>query len=295
MCAHSANVAGDWAHFNESRYTVGVTPTVDYDNNYSRDPAGTWTYKANGAPVPGARDLLLMDRFAPTRTRRDEHGFALFDRPTALTDPDLSWIRDEVPRDTWQEGLSGKLGVPWPEWERRAHRVVGMQAPELHPQALLSTEHVASLAGLTAGSLMEYVRRGTVPAPTVRQGRSLLWSKPIVMAWLVGRKPKRDLKNPRHLVSIDRATGRTAVQVGKVDSSPWSLVVTVDTMQPLMVNLVDNPLLPGFVESPFRLEANADKTRLFAQNIDGSETEIPVSDVISDWQAQHGGPGPLPA
>jgi predicted DNA-binding transcriptional regulator AlpA len=264
-----------------------MTPTIDYKGNYFRDAVGTWRYRATQVPVPGARDLLLMDRFAPARTRSDEHGFALFERPLALTDPDLAWIREEVPHDERQESFPGKLGVPWSAWEVRACNVVGMQAPELHPQDLLSAEQVAALAGLSTASLMEYVRREVCPPPTVRQVRSVLWAKPIVAAWLATRRAV-PMANPQHLVRLDRKTGRTAIQVGKVEHSPWSLVVTTDTKQPRMVNLLDQPLLSDLVDSPFRLETAEPGTRLFERNLEGYEVEIPVSQVLLDWVTSQG-------
>ncbi len=282
-----------YGHPNISGYHVVVTTTqVEYENNYYRDSAGVWRYRVTGAPVPRARDLLLMDRFAPSRTRSDEHGWALFDRPTALTDPDLNWVLEDVPHANRQEAFPGKLGVPWPEWERRAHKVVGMLAPELHPQNLLSADMVARLAGLSTASLMEYVRRGACPGPTVRQTRCLFWTQPIVANWLANRKRRGQVAttmgNPQYMVRIDGATGRTAFQVGKIPSSPWCLVVTTDTNEPMMVDLTEAPLLSEQVDSPFRLVPDKSRTRVLARDGEGHYIDVPrVGEVIAAWVAQH--------
>ena len=168
-----------------------------------------------------------------------------------------------------------------------------MLAPELHPQNLLSIEMVAQLAGLTPESLMEYVRRQACPLPTVRQNRTPLWSEPIINTWLVNRRRRGQsavvLANPRHPVRLDRVTGRTGIQVGKVVGSPWSLVVTTDTTEPIMVDLSHTPLLAEWIESPFRLDPGRSRTRVFRQCDDGSELEVPcVSEVIADWVTRYG-------
>jgi predicted DNA-binding transcriptional regulator AlpA len=78
----------------------------------------------------------------------------------------------------------------------------------------LTTDQVASLVGLRAASVREFVRRGAFPAPDGMLGRTPWWHASTVDAWLSNRRgPGR----PRLIVTLDFAgkpnwpTGRELV------------------------------------------------------------------------------------
>jgi predicted DNA-binding transcriptional regulator AlpA len=78
--------------------------------------------------------------------------------------------------------------LPLDFWNNHGTEVVDIDAPELHPSAVLVIEDAARAVGLTPDSLMEYVRRGTFPQPPVRLGRTPAWPRPVVQQWLAKRR-----------------------------------------------------------------------------------------------------------
>ena len=273
-------------------YNAAVTTVWRYGNGaYLRDGDGEWRYADSLSRVPGAHDLLLRDRFSPERTLPwGPHGWAFLPRPQALTDPDLRWVPDgQAAGRPRSEAHPGKLGVPWPEWEEHAGTVVGMDAPELHPANLLTVADVGRLAGFTPEVVMDYVRRGSCPGPTVRLNRTPLWSRPVVVQWLARRRRRGStpyFEWPMHLVR-DPDAGAVAVQAGKVAGSPWSLVVTVEDLEPRIVDLTRWTLLSDILDSPFRLEHDSTGVHLWWLD-DGQRQEIPgVQKLVADWAAAH--------
>jgi predicted DNA-binding transcriptional regulator AlpA len=58
----------------------------------------------------------------------------------------------------------------------------------------LTSEQVAELSGVDSVSIRRYVRRGTIPPP-IRKGRTLLWKRSAIEAWVVERpRPGRPRK-----------------------------------------------------------------------------------------------------
>jgi predicted DNA-binding transcriptional regulator AlpA len=93
---------------------------------------------------------------------------------------------DGLPNDT-----PSVILLPLDFWNRHAGDVIDIDAPELHPGAVLIIEDVARAVGLSPESLMEYVRRGTFPQPPVRLGRTPAWPRPVVEQWIAQRRPVR--------------------------------------------------------------------------------------------------------
>jgi hypothetical protein len=89
-----------------------------------------------------------------------------------------------------------------------------------------------------------------------------------------------------HLVR-DPDVGAVAVQAGKVAGSPWSLVVTVEGLEPRIVDLTRWTLLSDILDSPFRLEHDSTGVHLWWLD-DGRRQEIPgVQKLVADWAAAH--------
>jgi hypothetical protein len=89
-----------------------------------------------------------------------------------------------------------------------------------------------------------------------------------------------------HLVR-DPDAGAVAVQAGKVAGSPWSLVVTVEDLEPRIVDLTHWSLLSDILDSPFRLEHDSTGVHLWWLD-DGRRQEIPgVPKLVADWAAAH--------
>jgi hypothetical protein len=151
-----------------------VSQRLRYANDtYERDEFGVWRY-AWGDPVPGARDLTLADLLAihtsdSAATRE-------------LGRAELEWLAGE--REDVGEVLIQQRGDRSPT---TGDLVVGMSAPELHVQLMLTVADVAELAHVSKATIDSYRSRGTLPPPQVQRGRTPLWSRPIVARWLVTR------------------------------------------------------------------------------------------------------------
>lgn len=65
-----------------------------------------------------------------------------------------------------------------------------MQAPEIHPGALLTTDLVVELLGITAAGFRGMVSRGDGPRPVFKYGNQPLWTRPIIDHWLATRPGK---------------------------------------------------------------------------------------------------------
>ncbi len=151
-----------------------MTERLKYANDtYERDEFGVWRYPW-GDPVPGARDLTLADLLAihtsdAAATRE-------------LGRAELEWLAGE--RDDIGEVLVQQRGDRAPT---TGDLVVGMSAPELHVQLMLTVADVAELAQVSKATIDSYRSRGVLPEPQVQRGRTPLWSRPIIKHWLVTR------------------------------------------------------------------------------------------------------------
>lgn len=149
----------------------------DGSGNYRRDPDGTWRYTADGSPVPGARDLLLSEAYAP---EPDGAGHRVVPRAWLRLRPGhpLAWVHEYT-----AVGERGPVLVPEAEWRGRAATVIGMQAPELHPAHLLGVDEVAAVAGIAPVTVRAYLHRRQMPPPVARIAGSPVWSRPVVERW----------------------------------------------------------------------------------------------------------------
>lgn len=143
------------------------------NDTYERDEFGTWRYRW-GDPVPGARDLTLADLLAihtsdAAATRE-------------LGRAELEWLAGE--RDDIGEVLVCQHGDRTPT---TGDLVVGMAAPELHVQLMLTVADVADLAHVSKATIDSYRSRGSLPEPQVQRGRTPLWSRPVIKRWLENR------------------------------------------------------------------------------------------------------------
>lgn len=86
-------------------------------------------------------------------------------------------------RYRWGDLVPGAVDV----WDEQARMSIGMLAPELHPDALLTINDVAALAGVAAASIVRYRQRGAVPEPQGHIGRSPWWTRPVIDHWLATR------------------------------------------------------------------------------------------------------------
>lgn len=174
-----------------------MTERLRYANGtYERDGTGVWRYPW-GTPVPGARDLTLADLLAihaPDAVATRELGRA-----------ELEWLAGE--RDDVGEVLVQQRGRNSPT---TGDLVVGMSAPELHVQLMLTVADVAELAEVTKATIDSYRSRGTLPPPQVRRGRTPLWSRPIIKHWLENRPGVIAATTRRAALDARRSTGTDA-------------------------------------------------------------------------------------
>ena len=115
---------------------------------YHRDDAGIWRYAWN-EPVPGARDLTVADLVPPGG-------------PDARSAADLAPQAREL--------------------------VVGMLAPELDINLMLTVGQVADRAHVSKATIDSYRYRGLLPEPQVTVGRTPLWARPVVERWVARRE-----------------------------------------------------------------------------------------------------------
>jgi predicted DNA-binding transcriptional regulator AlpA len=176
-----------------------VNPTLFRADVYCRDAQGIWTYSLTGLRVPGAKDITLEDRVPAVEVGHAAHGAVWVSRPLALTEPRMLELLTslEHPPASFSlphliEGLPSNtpsvIVLPTQFWTRHRHEVIDLDAPELHPGAVLTIEQTATTIGVTPESLMEYVRRGSFPQPPVRLGRTPAWPRPIVDQWATQRR-----------------------------------------------------------------------------------------------------------
>jgi len=158
---------------------------------YVRDARGRWRYEATGTAVPGARDATLATLYS----------FASED-DVLLVPVDLARGRDEL---AWcarvavgeRDVVVGRraqrvLEVPRPQWEARCHAPLGLDAPELMPDRLLSLAGIARLAGVSYQTAASYFSRREVsfPEAVARLAGNPVWSEPVVRSWLTSRPGK---------------------------------------------------------------------------------------------------------
>ena len=177
-----------------------MNPTYSFrEGVYVRDADGTWRYGATGLPVPGATDVTLADRVPAVVVGSSTHGAVWVSRSLALTDVRMRELLGQLdapagsfplphPVDGLPADTPSVMILPVEFWNNHAGEVVDINAPELHPSAVLVIEDTARAVGLTPESLMEYVRRGVFPQPPVRLGRTPAWPRPVVQQWLANRR-----------------------------------------------------------------------------------------------------------
>jgi len=158
---------------------------------YVRDGRGRWRYEATGTAVPGARDATLATLYS----------FASED-DMLLVPVDLVRGRDELgwcarlavgERDVVVGRRAQRVfKVPRPQWEARCHAPLGLDAPELMPDRLLSLAGVARLAGVSYQTAASYFSRREVrfPEAVARLAGNPVWSEPVVRSWLTSRPGK---------------------------------------------------------------------------------------------------------
>ena len=82
--------------------------------------------------------------------------------------------------------------VPRPQWEARCHAPLGLDAPELMPDRLLSLAGIARLAGVSYQTAASYFsrREASFPEAVARLAGNPVWSEPVVRSWLTSRPGK---------------------------------------------------------------------------------------------------------
>lgn len=144
---------------------------------YVRDHGGVWRY-AWGAPVPGARDLIVAEVISlwgdPLEVMR-ELGRTVDDDVRSFLEAARAGVLscDRTLRDDLLRWLGGY--------------VCGPQAPELLGHALLDGTQLARRLQVTRATIDSYRTRGRLPPPQVVRGRTPLWSAPIVRRWVIER------------------------------------------------------------------------------------------------------------
>jgi hypothetical protein len=157
---------------------IDVSDTLQCCNGtYVRRTDG-WYY-AWGEPVPNATDLTLADLMLVddhVDCADSVHSF----RP--LTDAERRWLSGE-------HGAVDQVLLR----RRNGHRpnagdlIVGMLAPELHVELMLTVGDIAELAGVSKATVDSYRYRGYLPEPQTTRGRTPLWSRPVISRWLATR------------------------------------------------------------------------------------------------------------
>lgn len=160
--------------------------------NYLRT-GGLWIYTASRQPVPGSSDVTFGRRYAGAlRVHRDAGEYVLLDRgwldgPDAR--PELRWC---IPLGTLTPDVAGLVAVPVDEIEARSAVVVGLSAPELDPDALLTASAIARLLGVTRSTVNAYHARQQMPPPVATLNQRLpLWTRPIIDHWAARQTRRR--------------------------------------------------------------------------------------------------------
>ena len=166
---------------------------------FVRTEAGEWNY-AWGGRVPGAKDLLLQDRYGYPQVETERGLFVAVPAADIDSDPSLTWCgayydyrsRDEV------------IHVPISAWEHH-DQVVGMMAPELLAGELVATDDVARMASMSSRTISNYLSRGSMPGPIAYVGHSPVWTRPTIQHWLATRVTVRQPKRgERHGLRVVR-------------------------------------------------------------------------------------------
>ncbi len=134
-----------------------------------------WRYPW-GAEVPGAVDLTIGDLLVLEDGDERIGGLCGF-RP--LRDAEERWLAGE-PVEPHELAVRRRGGL-------RPHAgdlVVGMMAPELHVQVMMTVEDVADATGVSKATIDTYRYRRELPQPQVIRGRTPLWARPIIRQWL---------------------------------------------------------------------------------------------------------------
>jgi hypothetical protein len=167
-------------------------PPLSVPPGYKRDRRGTWRYVHDGGAVPGARDVTLATLFPYGRRARVVVPADEIDVFAAL-----AWCASVGERCETVRLIGGRrvhlsaFEVPYQEWEERARVPLGIDAPELAADRLLSVSDVAALLGRVAPSTVTAdVARGRLPPPQVRISGRPAWSAPIVLAAVRARRSR---------------------------------------------------------------------------------------------------------
>jgi hypothetical protein len=155
-----------------------MAPIRSCNSTYWRDRDGVWRYDWN-AVVPGARDLTLGELLA---LDPDASVIELAQSFRSLTSDELDWLLARRP-------CQGDITIRR-QGARPPHAgdlVVGLQAPELQVQALMTVGDIAEAAQVSKATIDSYRYRGYLPEPQVTRGRTPLWARPIVLRWLSNR------------------------------------------------------------------------------------------------------------
>lgn len=137
---------------------------------YQRTSEGQWLYPW-GEPVPGASDLTVGDvlRLGLVETNDSSDG------------DDTARLGEDPMVDHDGDGLTDEEAAGDP------HRVVGIQAPELHVRAMVTISDIAEMVGVAPDTIAAYRYRGYLPEPQAVIGRTPVWSRPVIRHWLQTR------------------------------------------------------------------------------------------------------------
>lgn len=165
-------------------------PPLKVPSGYKRDSRGTWRYARGGASVPGARDLGLDDLHAWGRRRGVE---VLVSVENAQAHEELEWVLRRRGRENtaWvraRRGVVEAVSVSRDDWDAHAEVALGMWAPELQADRMLTVADVSARTGLGASTVRSYEARGVIPKAQVRlRNGTALWAEPIMRAWIEHR------------------------------------------------------------------------------------------------------------
>lgn len=156
---------------------------------YRRDRRGTWRYAHGGQSVPGARDVTVDTLHIWGRQR---HPLVVrVPVAEARRHVELEWVLDHWDPTGECVAIVGTprrhvqvVEVPRREWETYSSIPLGVDAPELLAQNMVTTLDVARMAGVSDKTITAYLARGQMAAPQLYVGRTPLWARPIVEAWL---------------------------------------------------------------------------------------------------------------
>jgi hypothetical protein len=185
------------------------------NGTYTRSATG-WIYPW-GAPVPGAVDLTVADMLAIDGELDIGQGLARF---RALSPDERRWLAGDD--DVLEQVLLRRRAGARPD---AGDLIVGMLAPELHVQTMLTVGDIAETAGVSKATVDSYRHRGYLPTPQVTRGRTPLWARPIVHRWLRTRPGpgwRRDLYEPETRRRPDSAGSAASSSTGPAGSATGS-------------------------------------------------------------------------